>query len=116
MHWPQELKVAVDPLAEAQGAARTGGSGEGFDASRPGLLGRMDDEWRILNRAWLGMPAHWKTTMKLRLNLATAPPQQKRPFLAGAGLAGTLGLLALLLLSYAAFSSWRVEPRASRRY
>jgi Tfp pilus assembly protein PilN len=45
--------------------------------------------------------------MKLRLNLATAPPQQKRPFLVAAGLAGTLGLLALLLLSYAAFSSWR---------
>jgi Tfp pilus assembly protein PilN len=45
--------------------------------------------------------------MKLRLNLATAPPQQKRPFLAGAGVAGTLGLLALVLLSYEAFSSWR---------
>ena len=41
--------------------------------------------------------------MKLRLNLATAPPQQKRPFLVAAGLAGTLGLLALLLLSYAAY-------------
>jgi len=45
--------------------------------------------------------------MKIRLNLATDPPEQKRPFLAAAGLAGTLGLLAFLLLSYAAFSSWR---------
>jgi Tfp pilus assembly protein PilN len=50
-----------------------------------------------------------ENAMKLRLNLATAPPQQKRPFLAAAGLAGTLGLLALLLLSYAAFSSWRAN-------
>jgi Tfp pilus assembly protein PilN len=47
--------------------------------------------------------------MKLPLNLATAPPELKRPFLAAAGLAGSIGLLALALLSWAAFSSWRAN-------
>jgi Tfp pilus assembly protein PilN len=44
--------------------------------------------------------------MKLRLNLASSPPQKKRPFLVAIGLAGTLGLLALALLSHAAYDSW----------
>jgi Tfp pilus assembly protein PilN len=45
--------------------------------------------------------------MKLRLNLSTAPRENKRPFLAAAALLGTIGVLALLLLSHAAYKSWR---------
>lgn len=44
--------------------------------------------------------------MKLHLNLATAPPPNKRPFLAGAAVAGTVGVLALAFLSHAAYESW----------
>ena len=44
--------------------------------------------------------------MKLQLNLATAPQANHRPFLAGAALGGTVGLVALVLLSHAAFRSW----------
>lgn len=47
--------------------------------------------------------------MKLRLNLATAPQANNRPFLAGAALIGTLGLLAFVLLSHAAYASWRAS-------
>jgi len=45
--------------------------------------------------------------MKLHLNLTTAPQPNKRPFLAGAAAAGTVGVIALVLLSYAAFRSWQ---------
>jgi len=45
--------------------------------------------------------------MKLRLNLSTAPRENKRPFIATAALLGTLGVLALLILSHAAYKSWR---------
>ncbi|HEX4003945.1 MAG TPA: hypothetical protein VHX36_14940 [Candidatus Acidoferrales bacterium] len=45
--------------------------------------------------------------MKLHLNLTTAPQPNKRPFLAGAAAAGTVGALALLLLSHAAYRSWQ---------
>jgi Tfp pilus assembly protein PilN len=45
--------------------------------------------------------------MQLRLNLSTSPRENKRPFLAAAGLLGTVGLLALILLSHAAYTSWR---------
>jgi hypothetical protein len=45
--------------------------------------------------------------MKLHLNLTTAPQPNKRPFLAGAAAAGTVGVLALLLLSHAAYRSWQ---------
>ena len=45
--------------------------------------------------------------MKLRLNLSTTPQENNRPFLAGAILLGTVGLLALLILSRAAYSSWQ---------
>jgi hypothetical protein len=44
--------------------------------------------------------------MKLRLNLATAPQANHRPFLAAAALGGTLAVLALVLLSHAAYTSW----------
>jgi Tfp pilus assembly protein PilN len=47
--------------------------------------------------------------MKLRLNLSTSPRENKRPFLAGAGLLGTIGILALLLLTHFAFRSWRAN-------
>ncbi len=44
--------------------------------------------------------------MKLRLNLATSPQANNRPFLAGAVLVGVLALIALGLLSYSAYNSW----------
>jgi Tfp pilus assembly protein PilN len=47
--------------------------------------------------------------MKLRLNIATAPVDNKRPFLAGVGVLGTIGLLALVFLSHAAFRAWRAN-------
>lgn len=45
--------------------------------------------------------------MKLRLNLSTTPQENNRPFIAGAALIGTLGLLALLILSHSAYTSWQ---------
>lgn len=45
--------------------------------------------------------------MKLRLNLSTTPQENNRPFLAGAALVGALGVLALLILSHAAYRSWQ---------
>lgn len=45
--------------------------------------------------------------MKLRLNLSTTPQQNQRPFIAGALAVGTVGLIALLILSHAAYSSWQ---------
>jgi Tfp pilus assembly protein PilN len=47
--------------------------------------------------------------MKLHLNLTTAPRENKRPFIAGAALLGTVGLLALLVLSHTAYGSWRAN-------
>ena len=48
-----------------------------------------------------------ETAMKLRLNLSTTPQENHRPFIAGAVAVGTVGLLALLVLSHAAYSSWQ---------
>jgi len=45
--------------------------------------------------------------MEIHLNLSTAPRENRRPFLAGATLVGAVGALAALLLSHAAYSSWR---------
>jgi hypothetical protein len=45
--------------------------------------------------------------MKLRLNLSTTPQENHRPFLAGAIVIGTIGFLALLVLSHAAYTSWQ---------
>jgi hypothetical protein len=45
--------------------------------------------------------------MKLRLNLSSTPQENQRPFIAGAVAVGTLGLLALIILSHAAYSSWQ---------
>jgi Tfp pilus assembly protein PilN len=45
--------------------------------------------------------------MKLQLNLATIPQVNNRPFLAASALGGAVALVALLLLSHAAYSSWQ---------
>jgi len=45
--------------------------------------------------------------MKLRLNLSTTPQENNRPFLAISAVLGSAGLLALLVLSHAAYSSWQ---------
>ena len=45
--------------------------------------------------------------MKVRLNLATSPLESNRRFAVGASVIGSLGVLALLLLSWHAFSVWR---------
>jgi hypothetical protein len=45
--------------------------------------------------------------MKLRLNLSTTPPVNYRPFIVGSAVLGTVGLLALILLSHAAYTSWQ---------
>lgn len=45
--------------------------------------------------------------MRLRLNLSTTPQENNRPFIAGAGVIGGLGLIALLVLSHAAYDSWQ---------
>lgn len=47
--------------------------------------------------------------MKLRLNLATAPQENNRPFLVVAVLTGTFGLLAFALLFHSAYVSWRAS-------
>jgi hypothetical protein len=47
--------------------------------------------------------------MKLRLNLATSTPANNRPFLATVALGGAVALLALGLLSHAAFRSWQAN-------
>lgn len=45
--------------------------------------------------------------MNLRLNLATAPQANNRPFLAASAVAGVVALIALVLLVQAAYSSWQ---------
>jgi Tfp pilus assembly protein PilN len=47
--------------------------------------------------------------MKLQLNLATAPQENHRPFLAGAALTSTLGMLVFVLLAHATYRSWRAS-------
>jgi hypothetical protein len=47
--------------------------------------------------------------MQLRLNLSTSPRENKRPFLAGAGLLGTIALILLVILSHQAYQSWRAN-------
>lgn len=44
--------------------------------------------------------------MKLRLNIATAPQQNNRPFIAGMTLVGLVALLALAILSRQTFIAW----------
>jgi hypothetical protein len=45
--------------------------------------------------------------MKLRLNLSTAPQENRRPFVAGAVAVGVIAVIALVVLSQAAYDSWR---------
>ncbi len=47
--------------------------------------------------------------MKLQLNLSTSPQPNNRPFLAYASLIGTVGILALAVLSVAALRSWHAN-------
>ncbi|HKS67484.1 MAG TPA: hypothetical protein VJR26_09625 [Candidatus Acidoferrales bacterium] len=47
--------------------------------------------------------------MKVRLNLSTAPQENRRPFIATSLLAGVLGALALVLLSRAGYDSWQAN-------
>jgi Tfp pilus assembly protein PilN len=47
--------------------------------------------------------------MKLRLNLATNALQNNRPFVVGSGVTGTLGLIALVILSHAAYINWNMN-------
>jgi Tfp pilus assembly protein PilN len=47
--------------------------------------------------------------MKLRLNLSTAPLENKRPFIAATSALGVIGVLAFLLLGHGAYSSWRAN-------
>jgi hypothetical protein len=44
--------------------------------------------------------------MKLRLNLATVPQENNRPFLAGAGLVFLVGFVFFIFLSHSAYASW----------
>ncbi len=47
--------------------------------------------------------------MKLRLNLSTTPQENRRPFLAAAGVIGTLGIIAFSILAQASFRQWRAN-------
>lgn len=49
--------------------------------------------------------------MKLHLNLSVTPPPNKRPFLLAAFILGAVGIALLLLLSHAAYSTWRSSGR-----
>jgi Tfp pilus assembly protein PilN len=44
--------------------------------------------------------------MKVSLNLSTAPQENRRPFVAGSIVLGLVGVVALVLLSRAAYASW----------
>lgn len=44
--------------------------------------------------------------MKVRLNLSTAPQENRRPFVAAAVLIGAIAAIALVVLSWAAYGSW----------
>lgn len=47
--------------------------------------------------------------MKLQLNLSTSPQPNNRPFVVFSALLGTLGFVALAILSVAAYHSWRAN-------
>jgi len=47
--------------------------------------------------------------MNIRLNLATQPLEGNRRFAVGATTTGTLGLIAMLFLSWHAYSAWRAD-------
>jgi Tfp pilus assembly protein PilN len=47
--------------------------------------------------------------MNLRLNLATAPQANNRPFVAASVLSGAVALIALIVLAHAAYSEWQSQ-------
>jgi Tfp pilus assembly protein PilN len=47
--------------------------------------------------------------MKVRLNLSTTPQQNHRPFIAASILIGVVGVIALIVLSRAAYVSWNAD-------
>jgi hypothetical protein len=49
--------------------------------------------------------------MKLRLNVATAPQENNRPFVAGATFMGAAALIALVFLAHAAYASRRANVK-----
>jgi type IV pilus assembly protein PilN len=53
--------------------------------------------------------------MKVRLNLSTSPLESNRRFALGAGLIGTIAIVALLGLSYQTYSVWRNDKVARAR-
>src|SRR5215467_13499582 len=53
--------------------------------------------------------------MKVRLNLSTSPLESNRRFTLGAGVVGTVAVLALLILSYRTFSVWRSDKQLRAR-
>jgi hypothetical protein len=68
----------------------------------------LSDGWQTPARE-TGEDSHNAQTMKLRLNVATAPQENNRPFVAGATIVGVFALLALLLLARAAYASRRAN-------
>ncbi len=52
--------------------------------------------------------------MKVRLNLATAPLENKRRFISSAGLAGAVAIAALVFLSVHLYRGWRVDREMRR--
>ena len=50
--------------------------------------------------------------MKVRLNLSTVPLESNRRFALGAALIGGIGVLAMLFLSWHAYSTWRSDIAA----
>ena len=53
--------------------------------------------------------------MKVRLNLSTSPLESNRRFTLGAGVIGTIAVMALLVLSYRTFSVWRSDKALRAR-
>src|SRR5579862_5532196 len=47
--------------------------------------------------------------MKVRLNLSTSPLESNRRFALGAGVIGSIAILALLILSYRTYSVWKSD-------
>jgi len=47
--------------------------------------------------------------MNLRLNLATAPQTNNRPFIVGSMLGGAVAFVVLILLAHAAYSQWQSQ-------
>lgn len=53
--------------------------------------------------------------MKVRLNLSTSPLESNRRFALGAGVIGTIAILAFLVLSYRTYSVWKSDKELRAR-